>query len=263
MAFLEADETQGTNAQNEVVEDLEELLEEDDEDTPPEAAPSRRAQSFSDFYDVVRAEFVKDSTLAKKEKNCSRRSKKKDKTWDALALTGGEEIVDDDAALFDGFQDELLDAGQQEYTLYEEQLSMTERHLETLIEDTNSALKLLASLSESFRGVEEQTTTFQSQCEDLLSEQRRLEKLADEVGTDLHYYAYIDNVTRRLNAPGAGRQVEDDSFGETMSNLDACIAFMEKNVSISRMRRGTRTWANLSSLPTAMPSLTWHDISLS
>lgn len=108
---------------------------------------------------------------------------------------------------------------------------MTERHLDTLIEDTNSALELLASLSESFRGVEEQTSTFQSQCEDLLSEQRRLEKLADEVGTDLHYYAYIDNVTRRLNAPGAGRQVEDESFGETMQNLDACIAFMEKNVS--------------------------------
>lgn len=119
---------------------------------------------------------------------------------------------------------------------------MTERHLETLIDDTNSALKLLASLSESFRGVEEQTTTFQSQCEDLLSEQRRLEKLADEVGTDLHYYAYIDNVTRRLNAPGAGRQVEDESFGETMQNLDACIAFMEKNVSAPQERRDKHSY---------------------
>lgn len=147
-------------------------------------------------------------------------------------MFGGEGVFEDDCTLFETFEDELLDAGQQEYTVYEEQLSMTERHLETLIEDTNSALRLLASLSESFRGVEEQTTTFQSQCEDLLSEQRRLEKLADEVGTDLHYYAYIDQVTRRLNAPGAGRLVDDESFGEIMVNLDACIAFMEKNVSL-------------------------------
>lgn len=158
--------------------------------------------------------------------------KKHGRNWDALALSGGESVLEDDYTLFDTFEDELLDAGQQEYTVYGEQLAMTERHLETLIEDTNSALQLLASLSESFRGVEEQTTTFQSQCEDLLSEQRRLEKLADEVGTDLHYYAYIDQVTRRLNASGAGRLVEDESFGEIMVNLDACIAFMEKNVSL-------------------------------
>ena len=108
---------------------------------------------------------------------------------------------------------------------------MTERHLETLIEDTNGALDLLSSLAQSFRIVEEQTTSFQSQCDDLLSEQKRLQDLADEVGTDLHYYAYLDNVTRRLNAPGAGRLVDDDAFGDVLSNLDSCIAFMTKNVS--------------------------------
>lgn len=149
-----------------------------------------------------------------------------------MALTGGGDgLNDDDVTLFDTFQDELLDAGQEEYTLYGEQLAMTERHLDTLIEDTNSALKLLASLSESFRGVEEQTTTFQAQCEDLLLEESRLEKLAIDVGTDLHYYAYIDSVSRRLNAPGASRLVEDESFGEILQNLDSCIAFMELNVS--------------------------------
>jgi hypothetical protein len=108
---------------------------------------------------------------------------------------------------------------------------MTERHLDTLLEDTDSALKLLASLSESFDAVEEQTTSFKSQCDDLITEQTRLETLADEVGIDLHYYAYLDNVTRRLNAPGAGRLVDGDAFGEVLENLDSCIAFMMKNVS--------------------------------
>ncbi|KAK2608001.1 hypothetical protein N8I77_006639 [Diaporthe amygdali] len=217
----------GTNAPNGGVEDLEELLEEDDDDSPPEPDLARRAQSFSDFHAIVRAELVKDAPRKKR-----RRRRKGEINLDALALHGIENALDeDDDILLDTYQDELLDAGQQEYTLYGEQLSMTERHLDTLIEDTNSALELLASLSESFRGVEEQTTSFQAQCEDLLSEQRRLQKLADEVGTDLHYYAYIDTISRRLNAPGASRLVEDDSFGEILENLDACIAFMEKNPS--------------------------------
>lgn len=126
--------------------------------------------------------------------------------------------------------------------LYRDQLTLTERHLDGLIDDANATLKLLTSLSHSFQSVEAQTSTFQSQCEDLLKEQRRLEDLADDVGTDLHYYAYLDNATRRLNAPGASRLVDDDSFGEMIENIDACIVFMEKHVSISgllNMRRVT------------------------
>ena len=161
--------------------------------------------------------------------NKKQRKRRQDKSLDALALPSAGGALDNDDIPLDAFQDDLLDAGQQEFTLYGEQLAVTERHLDTLIEDTNNALQLLASLSESFRGVEEQTSSFQAQCEDLLSEQRRLEKLADDVGTDLHYYAYIDTVSRRLNAPGASRLVEDHSFGEILQNLDACIAFMEKN----------------------------------
>lgn len=114
--------------------------------------------------------------------------------------------------------------------LYGDQLALTERHLDGLIDDANATLKLLTSLSNSFQSVEAQTSTFQSQCEDLLSEQRRLEKLADEVGTDLHYYAYLETATRRLNAPGASRLVEDDSFGELVENIDSCIAFMDSHV---------------------------------
>ena len=118
--------------------------------------------------------------------------------------------------------------------LYHDQLAMTERHLGTLIEDANTALKVLDSLCQSFRAVEDQTKSFQAQCDDLLSEQKRLQTLADEVGTDLHYYAYLDNATRRLNAPGAVRVVEDDSFGEVLVGLESCVAFMSKNVCLFR-----------------------------
>jgi conserved oligomeric Golgi complex subunit 3 len=108
---------------------------------------------------------------------------------------------------------------------------LTERHLDGLIDDANSTLKLLTTLSNSFKSVEAQTSSFQSQCEDLLNEQNRLEKLANEVGTDLFYYAYLETATRRLNAPGAGRLIEGNDLGEIVDNIDACIAFMEEHVS--------------------------------
>lgn len=116
--------------------------------------------------------------------------------------------------------------------LYRDQLSLTERHLDGLIDDANAALAILTTLSKSFQSVEAQTSTFQAQCEDLLNEQRRLEKLADDVGTDLYYYVYLDTATRRLNAPGASRLVDDDDFGVMMDNLDACIEFMDAHVSL-------------------------------
>jgi hypothetical protein len=99
-----------------------------------------------------------------------------------------------------------------------------------LLSDTTSALDLLASLSESFRSVESETTAFQAQCEDLLAEQKRLRDLADEVGTDLQYYAYLEPLTRRLNAPGAGRIVRSDDFLDMLLNLNTCIYFMDQHV---------------------------------
>jgi hypothetical protein len=99
-----------------------------------------------------------------------------------------------------------------------------------LLSDTTSALDLLASLSDSFRSVESETTAFQAQCEDLLAEQKRLRDLADEVGTDLQYYAYLEPLTRRLNAPGAGRIVRSDDFLDMLLNLNTCIYFMDQHV---------------------------------
>jgi hypothetical protein len=115
--------------------------------------------------------------------------------------------------------------------LYRDQLGLSERHLDSLLSDTTSALNLLAGLSESFKTVESETTAFQAQCEDLLADQKRIRDLADEVGTDLQYYAYLEPLTRRLNAPGAGRLVRSDDFLDMLLNLNTCIDFMDQHVS--------------------------------
>jgi conserved oligomeric Golgi complex subunit 3 len=79
--------------------------------------------------------------------------------------------------------------------------------------------------------VETQTIAFQAQCQDVLAEQKRLNLLSDEVGTGLKYYAYLEPVTRRLNAPGASSVIGDDGFVEILTNLDACIKYLITHVS--------------------------------
>ncbi|KAK5995676.1 Conserved oligomeric Golgi complex subunit 3 [Cladobotryum mycophilum] len=215
----------GANA----IESLDHVLEEaEDPNTPPEPTLIRRAASYSDFYHVVKAQLSKGSQTKSHKK-----IDKRDRGWDALALfecNGKALVYDDKPALpTDSLDSQLLEESQQEYLLYWDQLKLTERHLDGLINDANEALKLLTTLSNSFQSVEAQTSTFQSQCEELVTEQTRLEKLANEVGTDLHYYAYLETATRRLNAPGASRLVDDDDFGEMVANIDSCIAFMNSH----------------------------------
>lgn len=114
---------------------------------------------------------------------------------------------------------------------------MSERHLDSLLHETTGALDLLAQLSNSFQTVASETTTFQAQCEDLLAEQKRVRSLADEVGLDLQYYAYLEPLTRRLNAPGASRLVRSNEFVDLLINLNTCIIFMDQHVSFIILRR--------------------------
>ncbi|KAJ4292998.1 Golgi transport complex subunit 3 [Collariella sp. IMI 366227] len=210
------------------IEPLPALFEDqEDANSPPEPSLSRRANSYSDFYDIVKAQ------LSSHDAKKLRKRRRGDRRWEALALpdsvTAG--LQEEDEGYDDSLDKELLCASQQDFLLYHEELAMTERHLGTLISDADTALTVLESLCQSFRAVDEQTSSFQAQCEGLLAEQKRLQELVDSVGSDLQYYTYLDSATRRLNAPGAGRLVEGGSFAEILSTLDSCIEFMTTNSS--------------------------------
>ncbi|KAH7369957.1 Sec34-like family-domain-containing protein [Rhexocercosporidium sp. MPI-PUGE-AT-0058] len=182
---------------------------------PPKATLARRAKSYSDFYDAA-VTFLSKETVIEKSRDA----------FEVLDISPNVKSLESG---FEDFENELLDESQEQYRLYRDQLVLSERHLGTLLNDTSAALDLLATLSESFKSVESETTTFQAQCEDLLEEQKRLRDLADEVGTDLQYYAYLEPLTRRLNAPGSGRLVRNDDFLDMLLNLNTCIDFMDQH----------------------------------
>lgn len=103
--------------------------------------------------------------------------------------------------------------------------------MDRLLDDTNTTLDHLATLSKSFRTIDTETTIFQEQCEDLLIDQRNLNTLTQEVGDALQYYAYLEPLIRRLNSTTAGRIVTSEDFLDILLNLNSCIEFMDQNVS--------------------------------
>ena len=183
---------------------------------PPRASLSQRAKSYSDFYHVVTSYTKEEQTLERKRGLDGQKR---------LGHTNGGELEFD--AEFSSLEDRLLDESHAGYQTYLEQLQLSNSHLGNLLSSTKSTLDLLATLSNSFDNVETQTDAFRQQCESLITEQRRLETLADAIEGNARYYTYLEPMTRRLNAPGAANLVKGKDFPEMLSNLDNCLAYME------------------------------------
>jgi hypothetical protein len=181
---------------------------------PPRATVARRAKSYSDFYNVVRAHLKKE-----KEHEDTGRVKEKEQAQITSELEFAE--------WYGGVSDELLEASHDEYKLYQDQLHLTRSHLDSIVSDTTTTLDVLSSLSESFKAVDEQTTAFRTQCEGLIDDQKRIIKLADDMEQNLRYYLYLEPITKRLNAPGAGNFVRGKEFTDMLSNLDNCLEYMQ------------------------------------
>lgn len=104
-----------------------------------------------------------------------------------------------------------------------------------LLANTSSTLNILSELSESFKAVDSQTSAFQKQCEGLLQAEKRNTKLADDIRNNLRNYDYLEPITRRLNAPGAGNFVRGKEFSEMLVHLDECIDYMQAHVRKSHL----------------------------
>lgn len=183
---------------------------------PPKATKARRAQSYSDFYDAVTAYSGKEHVWARKHSG----------KIAASVATPSHPALSFDADL-SALEDRLVEESHARYQTYHDQQALSESHLDGLLSFTGDTLRLLSTLSDSFRSVEARTDAFRQQCQSLVSEQRRLSTLADGIESNVHYYTYLEPITRRLNAPGAATLVNGQDFPDMLSNLDHCLAYME------------------------------------
>ncbi|KAA6408742.1 MAG: sec34-like family [Lasallia pustulata] len=178
---------------------------------PLNATTRRRAQSYSDLLDAARAVLGGYSTAENDTKKAEGNNIKSEL-----------DFVD----WYHRLEQGLLDSSQDEYTSYQDQLDVTQSHLDSLLSSTDSTVDILASLSKSFKAVEAQTMAFQKQCEELLSEQKRLTEMADGIGRNVQYYTYLEPITKSLNAPGAGNFVRGKEFSDMLARLDQCLEYM-------------------------------------
>ncbi|KAK4497477.1 hypothetical protein PRZ48_011928 [Zasmidium cellare] len=201
------------------IEPIQEVAEDEDAwSGPPKATVARRAQSYSDFYHVVNAYTKQEAALERKKSLDLQQN---------VQHVGSAEL--DFESEFAALEDDLLDQSHWGYQTYQEQLELSDSHLEGLLSSTTDTLAILSNLSSSFRAVEAQTDAFRQQCESLINEQRRLTSLADALDENVQYYKYLEPMTRRLNAPGAANLVKGRDFPEMLSNLDNCLAYMESH----------------------------------
>ena len=63
-------------------------------------------------------------------------------------------------------------------------------------------------------------------------EQKRLIDLVEGVGRNLQYYSYLEPITRRLNAPGAGNLVRGQEFSDMLARLDECLDYLNAHVCV-------------------------------
>ncbi|OAT06707.1 golgi complex component Cog3 [Blastomyces gilchristii SLH14081] len=131
------------------------------------------------------------------------------------------------ARWYSSIENDLLEASYEEYQSCLDELQTAKSHLDSLLTDTTSTLDILSSLSECFQSVEAQTAAFQQQCEGLLSAQMRSSKLVEDIHENIQYYDFLDPVSRRLNAPGAGNSVRTKDFSDMLKRLDECLDYMQ------------------------------------
>ncbi len=81
---------------------------------PPEPSLPRRAASYSDFYEVVKAQLHEDGRHRKPKK-----PSRKNRTWNALMLGGdglqSASIEQGDVTAEDSYDNQLLEGSQREY----------------------------------------------------------------------------------------------------------------------------------------------------
>lgn len=133
--------------------------------------------------------------------------------------------------LDDEFDEELLEAGLQEYQQYLDQLDAAKQHLDGLLTSTRQTLSELSEISAAFRSVDSQTKAFQKQTAHVLEEQKRNEANAQAIAENLQYYEPLERITRRLNAPGAGSLARSKDFSDMLVTLDECIDYMQTHTS--------------------------------
>lgn len=111
---------------------------------------------------------------------------------------------------------------------------------DNLLDQTNETLEYVKQLSVGFNKVQKQTDELRTSCNDILAEQERLNNLCLDIDENLKIFENLDNITRKLNAPGFDLVIQP-SFITLLDQLDEGLKYVQvhvkfKNIEIYQQR---------------------------
>lgn len=97
-------------------------------------------------------------------------------------------------------------------------------------------LKFVSKLDTGFSNVQKETNSIQETCNALLSEQKSLSTLSEEIDKNLKIFNNLEVITQQLNTPGADF-VTRPSFSQLLDHLDEGLLYVEKHKNFKDIER--------------------------
>ncbi|GAA5949410.1 hypothetical protein JCM3765_003400 [Sporobolomyces pararoseus] len=87
---------------------------------------------------------------------------------------------------------------------------------------------LLSEMEANYQYVEENSSSLQSACQEMLLEQKHLYTITEQIGQRLEYFRELESSTKMLNLPGEELVLKED-FLNMIDRLDICLDYLKAN----------------------------------
>lgn len=117
-----------------------------------------------------------------------------------------------------------------EYRIYLKQLEQHREDCNGLLDQVSSTLDKLTKLQDQYGFVSNKTNSLHEACEQMLIDQNKLSKLADDLEMKVSYFLEYEKIQSQLSSPTIS--VHGELFHDILNRLDKCIEFMQAHVRV-------------------------------
>lgn len=113
---------------------------------------------------------------------------------------------------------------------YLQQLVAISQESSNILDQLDQAKGGLRTLSEEYAFVADKTKALNTASEQLIEEQSRLQRIADDIQQKLYYFNQFEILSQRLYSPTMS--VSSDAFRDCLTKIDNCLLYLKEHVSI-------------------------------
>ncbi|XP_036328076.1 conserved oligomeric Golgi complex subunit 3-like [Rhagoletis pomonella] len=128
---------------------------------------------------------------------------------------------------YDRVKEEITRHADAHHYQYLQQLEQRDAECGEISEQINSAMGQLKSLNSEYETVSQKTSALNTASEKLTEEQKRLQKLGDEIQRRLHYFSQVELLHQRLQSPTLS--VASEAFRDCLDRIDECLEYLRAN----------------------------------